>query len=69
MRYEEEEKRECSDFENKSCSSLPYPCISCQMNTSCIYGNQTIATCKANVDCVVCKIFKLYLITLKQNIL
>lgn len=46
---------ECVDTENKPCSSLPYPCISCYMNDSCVYGNQTIAKCKANVACVVCK--------------
>lgn len=50
MRHEDD--LECTDSENKPCSSLPYPCISCYMNDSCVYGNQTIATCKANVDCV-----------------
>ncbi|XP_025405991.1 TM2 domain-containing protein almondex [Sipha flava] len=43
---------ECTHLQHKPCSSLPYPCISCQkMNDSCIYGNQTIATCNANVHC------------------
>lgn len=45
---------ECTHLQHKPCSSLPYPCISCQkMNDSCIYGNQTIATCNANVHCQV----------------
>ncbi|XP_050549165.1 TM2 domain-containing protein almondex [Daktulosphaira vitifoliae] len=47
-----EDDWDCSDSENKPCSSLPYPCIHCYMNESCVYGNQTIATCKANVKCV-----------------
>ncbi|VVC27658.1 Hypothetical protein CINCED_3A015718 [Cinara cedri] len=46
------EDLECIDSDKKPCSSLPYPCITCHMNDSCVYGNQTIAVCKANVECV-----------------
>lgn len=59
LQIRHEDDLECIDSESKPCSSLPYPCISCYMNDSCIYGNQTIATCKANVDCTVCNIFKM----------
>lgn len=48
-----DDELECTETDNKPCSSLPYPCISCRMNTTCVYGNQTIANCTANVDCVV----------------
>lgn len=64
MRHEDD--FECTDSENKPCSSLPYPCISCYMNDSCVYGNQTIATCKANVDCVVYTELEFYLFYIVQ---
>ncbi|XP_050423414.1 TM2 domain-containing protein almondex [Adelges cooleyi] len=46
-----QEDLECLDSD-KQCSTLPYPCIHCYMNETCTYGNQTLATCKANVKCV-----------------
>lgn len=57
IRHEDDLERMVS--EHKACSSMPYPSISCHMNTTCVYGNQTIAICKANVDCLVFNNLKL----------
>lgn len=35
------------------CSKLPYPCINCEFNNSCVYGKPVNVTCSAleNVQC------------------
>ncbi|XP_015373960.1 PREDICTED: TM2 domain-containing protein almondex [Diuraphis noxia] len=50
IRHEDDLERIVS--EHKACSSMPYSSISCHMNSTCVYGNQTIAICKSNVDCL-----------------
>lgn len=64
IRHEEDLECRISDSERKLCSSLPYPCITCEMKDPCIYGNETIAKCKANVNvnCQVCisMMFEIY---------
>lgn len=34
------------------CDQLNHPCISCSMNETCVYGDQTIAKCKALHRCI-----------------
>lgn len=37
-----------SDME---CKNLPFPCIKCNFNYSCIYGKEMQVTCNSNVAC------------------
>lgn len=44
---------------NVECSKLQFPCIKCSYNMSCIYGEESLASCevKTNVQCQGSKIF------------
>ena len=44
---------------NLDCSQLEYPCIKCSYNTSCLYGEESTASCEVrqNVQCQGSKTF------------